>query len=192
MPPYSREPTATAIYWLGHYILELEMLSKSLEDALNTQLHLEFESSYVYLSMSAWFEWKNMLGFAKWMNIQRDEEQFHASKFYHFILDRGGQVKLQSLQQPRWEWDGPIQVFEAALEHEMLVTKSIHQLVDQAMEERDHAGFTFLQWFITEQVEEEATLTAIIDQLRMVQESQSGMFLMDKELGARAAEHPMP
>jgi len=168
------------------------MLSKSLEDALNTQLHLEFESSYLYLSMSAWFEWKNMLGFARWMNIQRDEEQLHASKFYHFILDRGGQVKLKSLQQPKWEWDGPIQVFEAALEHEMLVTGRIHALIDQVMAERDHPGFTFLQWFVSEQVEEEASLTAILDQLRMVQDSQSGMFLIDKELGSRVAENPMP
>ena len=168
------------------------MLSASLEQALNDQLHLEFESSYVYLSMSAWFEWKNMLGFAKWMNIQRDEEQFHASKFYHFILDRGGQVKLKSLGQPKWEWGNPIEVFEAALEHEMLVTRSIHALVDQAMAEKDHPGFTFLQWFVSEQVEEEATITAIIDQLKLVKDSQSGMFLMDKELGARTVAHPMP
>ncbi|UNM07221.1 MAG: ferritin [Planctomycetales bacterium] len=168
------------------------MLSASLEQALNDQLHLEFESSYVYLSMSAWFEWKNMLGFAKWMNIQRDEEQFHASKFYHFILDRGGQVKLKSLAQPKWEWGNPIEVFEAALEHEMLVTRSIHALVDQAMAEKDHPGFTFLQWFVSEQVEEEATITAIIDQLKLVKDSQSGMFLMDKELGARTVAHPMP
>ncbi|MCB1218810.1 MAG: ferritin [bacterium] len=168
------------------------MLSASLEQALNDQLHLEFESSYIYLSMSAWFEWKNMLGFAKWMNVQRDEEQFHASKFYHFILDRGGQVKLRSLAQPKWEWGNPIEVFEAALEHEMLVTKSIHALVDKAMEERDHPGFTFLQWFVSEQVEEEATITAIIDQLKLVKDSQSGMFLMDKELGQRVFENPMP
>ncbi|MCB1188780.1 ferritin, partial [bacterium] len=117
---------------------------------------------------------------------------FHASKFYHFILDRGGQVKLRSLAQPKWEWGNPIEVFEAALEHEMLVTKSIHALVDKAMEERDHPGFTFLQWFVSEQVEEEATITAIIDQLKLVKDSQSGMFLMDKELGQRVFENPMP
>lgn len=168
------------------------MLSASLEKALNDQLHLEFESAYLYLSMSAWFEWKNMLGFAKWMNVQRDEEQFHASKFYHFILDRGGQVQLKSLQQPKWDWNNQIEVFEEALAHEMLVTKSIHALIDLAMAERDHASFTFLQWFVTEQVEEEATITAIIDQLRMVADSQSGMFLIDKDLGARAAVNPMP
>ncbi|MCH7471388.1 ferritin [bacterium] len=161
------------------------MLSKSIEEALNNQLNAEFAAAYLYLSMSAWFESIHLKGFGGWLNAQFDEEQAHASKFYHFILDRGGKVVLQAMDAPRNEWDSPLAAIEDALSSEKQVTKSIHNLKELADAEKDHATSVMLQWFITEQVEEEDTFDSIVEQLKMIDDSKAGMYLFDSDMGKR-------
>ena len=169
------------------------MISKSLEKALNEHLNLELYSAYAYAAMAAWFENKNLNGFAGWMKAQAGEEMVHAQKFYKYINDVGGRVTLDAIGKPQAEYKSPLDVFKAALGHEQKVTKAIYKLVDLANKESHHATNTFLQWFISEQVEEEAVADDIVQRLSMVANSPEGQFLMDRELGARqpAASAPV-
>lgn len=160
------------------------MQPKMLE-ALNEHLNEEFFSAYYYLSMSAYFHDTDFNGFGQWMRMQYQEELAHAAKFYDFINDRGGKVTLTEIQTPPHAWDSPLAVFEDALSHEKEVTQKIYKLVDLSLEMRDHAANTFLQWFVTEQVEEESTATEIMQQLKLVGDDGNGLFLMDRELGQR-------
>ena len=160
------------------------MQPKMLE-ALNEHLNVEFYSAYYYLSMSAYFHDTDFNGFGQWMRTQYQEELAHAGKFYDFINDRDGRVTLTEIQTPPHQWDSPLAVFEDALSHEKDVTQKIYELVDLSLEMRDHATNTFLQWFVTEQVEEEATASEIIQQLKLVGNDGNGLFLMDRELGQR-------
>lgn len=166
------------------------MLSPKLEEALNKQLNAEIYSSYLYLSMSAYFHASDMEGFAQWMYAQSQEEMMHAMRFFNFINDRDGRVVLDQLPAPPSEWKGPKDVFEATFKHECEVTASIHDLADLADGENDRAAKVFLQWFVTEQVEEEATVKTIIQKLKLVGDSGSGLFMLDKELGSRAPVDP--
>jgi len=161
------------------------MLSKKMQDALNKQLNLEYFSSYIYLAMAAQLESDNLPGFAQWMRAQSQEELEHAMKFFDFINERGGRVTLKAIGAPQAKWASPLAIFEAAYKHEQLVSASIDKLVDQAIKEADHASNAFLQWFVTEQVEEEANVSAIADKLKMVKGAPGGLFMMDRELGAR-------
>ncbi|MBN2055765.1 ferritin [bacterium] len=161
------------------------MLDKKMEEALNDQINAEMFSSYLYLSMSAYFTAENLTGFANWMYVQSQEETFHAMKFFDYIHERGGAVELLAIEKPQAEWDTPLAAFEAALKHEQYITKRINDLVDLAMEIRDHASNNFLQWFIKEQVEEEASAAEIVAKLEMIKDSPNGLFMMDRELGAR-------
>ena len=161
-------------------------LTIKMEEALNEQLAAEFSSAYLYLSMSGYFETANLPGMSHWMYQQFQEEQNHKMKFFRYIYDRGGKVILKSIDAPKSEWNSALNVFEESLEHEQGVSKRINNLVDLALSEKDHATFQFLQWYVNEQVEEEATLSKIIDDLRKVQNSPSALFFVDKELGNRA------
>ncbi|MEP0775070.1 MAG: ferritin [Acidobacteriota bacterium] len=164
------------------------MISPTLEKALNDHLNEEMFSFYLYLSMSAYLETQNMKGMAHWMRTQAEEEYGHARKFYEFLNDRGGRVILGALSQPQAEWASPLAAFEAALAHERHITQRIGALVDAARTENDHATFAFLQWFVNEQVEEEATLEPIIKQMQDTQASKGALYYLDRQLGKRGKE----
>lgn len=161
------------------------MLNPNVEKALNEQLNAEMYSAYLYLSMSAYCAAKNLSGFANWMRVQFEEEQAHALKLYQYILDRDGRVMLSTIETPPSEWDGIIDVFEKVLYHEGTVTNSINNLLNLALSEKDHATATMLQWFVTEQVEEEANVSDLLDQLKLVEGKGAGLFMLDREAKAR-------
>jgi ferritin len=164
------------------------MLNKTVQNAINDQIKHEFYSSYLYLSMSAYFETLSLPGFARWMRVQSQEEHEHAMKFFDFVNDRGGTVELQALDQPPGEFQSPLDVFQQALEHERKVTALIHGLYELALKESDYATQTLLQWFITEQVEEEKNATQIVEQLKMTGGEPSSLLLLDRELAGRGGE----
>ncbi|UCE58714.1 MAG: ferritin, partial [Phycisphaerales bacterium] len=141
------------------------MLNSRIESAFNEQLNAELFASYLYLSMAAYFESQNLKGMASWMRMQSIEEHFHAMKFFDFLNECGDRVRLTKITGPQKEWESPLAVFEEACEHESKVTGLIHNLVDLSLAEKDHAANAFLQWFVTEQVEEEASVQEIRDKL---------------------------
>jgi len=167
------------------------MLSKKMEKAFNDQINAELFSSYLYLSMSAYFTSANLPGFAHWMSIQVKEENAHAMLMFNFVLERGGKIKLQSIAQPDFEWKNAIKVFESTLTHEQKVTGLINNLLSLAMQEKDHASANFLQWFVSEQVEEEANATEILEQLKIVEGKGHGLLLLDRELKTRVFVDPL-
>ena len=166
------------------------MLSKKIEAALNDQLNKELFSSYLYLSMAAYFEDLNLTGMANWMRLQADEEHEHSMKFYDFIIKISGRVVLEQIDKPKSEWDSPQDAFKEALEHEQFITKSINELTDLAIEEKDHSTNTFLHWFIDEQVEEEANASDIVQKFNLIDNSKSGLYMLDRELGQRTNAPP--
>jgi len=161
------------------------MLSKAMEKALNEQLNAELYSAYLYLSMAAWFESQNLPGFATWMRIQNREETGHAMKFFGFVTERRGRVTLQAIEAPAKDWKSPLAAFEAALEHEQYITGRIGELVNLAIKEKDHATNAFLQWFVNEQVEEEASVDKIVQKLKMAEKAPGALLMLDHELGKR-------
>jgi ferritin len=161
------------------------MLGQKMQDALNAQVNAEYYSSYLYLAMAAYFEAENLRGFANWMRVQAQEEHMHAMKFYNFILQRNGKVTLKAIEAPPATWESPLALFENAYKHEQHVTSLINGLVNLALAEADHASNTFLQWFVNEQVEEEANADAVIQDLKRVGNASPGLFLMDRELATR-------
>ncbi|MCA1927146.1 MAG: ferritin [Calditerrivibrio sp.] len=161
------------------------MITKKMAKALNEQIKNEIFSSYLYLSMSAWSSTQGLKGFANWFYIQSKEEMVHAIKFYHYVLDQGEPVELHEIPKPEKDFKNPVKVFEEVLKHEQFITKSIYGLVDLALEEKDHATNAFLQWFVTEQVEEEANVNSILDQLKLTKSDGNGIFMIDKELATR-------
>ena len=161
------------------------MLAEKVQNALNDQLNAEMYSAYLYLSMNAYFNAVNLNGFANWMYTQAQEELMHAMKFYEFINQRGGKVVLAEIKAPPTEWGTPLSVFEDTLKHEQLVTRLINELVETTLTERDHATNIFLQWFVTEQVEEEESARNVLDQLKLIGDDKSGLFMMDRELSKR-------
>mgnify|MGYP003702759491 CR=1 FL=1 len=163
------------------------MLSEKMQDALNGQLNAELYSSYLYLSMNAYFKSINLDGFANWMHFQAQEELTHSMKFYDFINQRGGKVNLMQIEAPPTEWGSPLGVFEATLEHEQKVTALINELVELALAEHDHATNIFLQWFVSEQVEEEESVSGVLEQLKLMGEAKGGLFMIDRELTKRSA-----
>ena len=161
-----------------------------MQDALNAQVNAEMYSAYLYLSMESFFKSLNLNGFANWMRVQTQEEMMHAMKIYDFIYERGGRVLLKTVEGPQTKWDSPLAVFEAVLKHEQKVTSLINDLVDLAIEEKDHATNSFLQWFVNEQVEEEASADEKVRQLKMMENAPGGMFMLDRELGQRVFTPP--
>ena len=161
-----------------------------MQKAINDQLNFELYSSYIYLSMSSYLKSLNLNGFANWMEIKVQEEVAHAMKFYNFLHERGGNVEFQEIPKPKTEWDSPLAVFQNALEHEKIVTSRINKLVDLALELKDHATNAHLQWFISEQVEEESNALGIVQQIEMAKDAPSGMFMLDRELGQRVYTPP--
>ena len=166
------------------------MLKESIQNALNDQIQAEFHSAYLYLSMAAWCEAKNFDGFGHWMRMQAQEEMFHAMKVYDYVHMTGGQVVLQAVQQPDVDWADSLALFKASFDHEQYMTGRINDLLSLAMEERDHATANMLQWFISEQVEEEATVDAIYGKLEMMGDNMHAIYMLDRELAARATPTP--
>jgi ferritin len=166
------------------------MVKKKIEAALNKQLNAELYSSYLYLSMSAYFQSINLPGFANWMRVQTQEELVHAMKFYDFINERGGRVTLQKIDFPPTKWASPLNAFESAYKHEQKVTGLINDLVNLAVGEKDHATNIFLQWFVTEQVEEEASADEVVQKLKLVGKDSGGLFMLDGEMGQRVFTPP--
>jgi ferritin len=161
-----------------------------MEQALNSQINAELYSSYLYLSMKAYFESINLPGFANWMKVQVQEELMHAMKFFDFVNECRGRVTLKAIEQPPAEWKSPLNVFEETLKHEQKVTGLINNIMNIAIEEKNHATSNFLQWFVNEQVEEEASADKILQQLKLLGSKSAGLFMMDKELGARVFTPP--
>lgn len=167
------------------------MLNEKMEKALNDQVMAEIYSGYLYLSMSSYFSDKNLPGFANWMRVQAQEELAHGIKFYDFINDRRGRNLLQSIPAPPAHWESTLGAFEQVLEHEIGVTARINKLVDLSVGLSDHATNNFLQWFVAEQVEEEASADEIIQRLRLVGNDGAGIFMFDGELAARTFTMPV-
>lgn len=165
-------------------------MKDKIEKAINSQINAELYSSYLYLSMSSYFSSINFDGFASWMQVQAQEELMHAMKLYNYIVERGGRVILTAIEAPLGEWDSPLAVFEHVYAHEQKVTGLINDLVDLAIAENDHATTTFLQWFVTEQVEEESSADQIVQKLILVKDQGSGLLMLDQELGKRAFTPP--
>jgi len=166
------------------------MLSEKMQDALNKQLNAELYSAYLYLSMSAYFQSVNLGGFANWMRVQAQEELTHAMKFYDYVSERGSRVVLQPVEGPPTEWTSPLAVFEDTYRHEQKVTGLINELVNLAIAEGDHATNIFLQWFVTEQVEEEASADQIVQKLKLIGDTGSGLFMIDREIAQRVSVPP--
>ena len=166
------------------------MISTNMEKALNDQINAETYSAYLYLSMAAYFEDQGLPGFAAWMKAQAQEELFHAMKFFNYVNERGGRVRLEAIAEPPLEWSSVVDTFEATLDHEKHVTSLINTLVDKAIAEKDHATNNFLQWFVGEQVEEEDTASDILSKLKLMGEATGGLFMLDRELGQRVFTMP--
>lgn len=167
------------------------MLSERMEKALNEQVNAELYSAYLYLSMASYFRKINLNGFARWMEVQSLEEVTHAMKFYNFINERGEQTILKPLEGPPINWETPLAAFEDAYSHELKVTDLINNLVNLAIEEKDHATNNFLQWFVSEQVEEEASANEVVQKLLLVRDGQGSLFMLDQELGKRMFNIPV-
>lgn len=161
------------------------MLKGKMLDALNAQINAEQYSSLLYLSMSAYLNDQGLPGFANWMYVQYQEELSHANKFFNYVVERGGKVELKAIKQMPTTWDGVISIYEATLEHEQLVTSLINDMMDIAIQEKDHAAQSFLRWFVDEQVEEEANVTEILDTLKLINGQGNGIFMLDREMRSR-------
>jgi len=161
------------------------MISKNLQDAINDQINKELYSSYLYLSMAAYFENQNLPGFAKWMYIQEGEEREHGMKLYKFLVDRGGRVTLTAIAAPDVDWKSSLDLFKQVAEHEAKVTASINALYALALKENDYAAQMALHWFITEQVEEEKNAAEIVQQLELIDAHGTAVLMLDHQLGKR-------
>jgi ferritin len=166
------------------------MLDKRMQDALNEQINWEHFSAYLYLSMAAQFADTGMPGGQSWMTVQYKEELVHAQMMFDYVIERGGRVTLAAIAKPKTKWKDGLTMFKEALAHEEKVTARIHDLASLALELKDHATYTFLQWFITEQVEEEATATDMVQKFTMAGEHPAGLYQLDKELAARVFTPP--
>lgn len=161
------------------------MMGERLQEAINEQINKELYSAYLYLSMSAYCEAEGLSGFAAWMRAQAQEEQAHAMRFFDHVNARGGRVVLKAIEVPPPIWKSPQEMFEQVLEHERKVTGMINRIYELALSENDYAAQIELQWFITEQVEEEESAGAVVEQLKRIGDQPMGLLMMDKQLGER-------
>jgi ferritin len=166
------------------------MIKAKMQSALNVQIHREIYSAYLYMAMEAYFESVNLRGCAHWMRVQAQEELVHVTKFFAFIVDRGGRITLPAIDAPPVEWASPLNVFEEAYAHEGKVTGWINDLVSLSVREEDHATHSFLQWFVSEQVEEEASADGVVKKLKLMGDAPGGLFMIDRELAARVFTPP--
>ena len=163
------------------------MISETMQKTLCRQLNDEFFSAYLYLAMSAYCAHIDFSGAAKWLKQQYEEEQMHATKIYNYLIDQGVHVVLEEIPNPPSEFGTILEVFQSSLQHEQSMTSKLNNLSDQALKEKDHATYNLLQWFVNEQVEEEASVGEIISKLKLVKEDGYGLLMIDNELGTRPA-----
>ncbi len=168
------------------------MIDQRMADTINDQINAEMFSAYLYQSMAAWFADQNFNGMAIWMTAQAQEEMIHAMKFYNYLIERGGTVLLKQIDGPPTEWASPLAAFEAALDHERYITDRINKMMDLAIEIHDHAAKGLLQWYVDEQVEEEANATDNVEKLRMVGDAGNAKYMLDKEFGTRPVLFTIP
>lgn len=161
------------------------MIKQKIQDEINSQINAEMFSAYLYQSMSAYCEGKNLKGFANWAAIQAKEEMTHAMKFYSYLIERGGKVILQAIEAPQTDWENVAKMAEEIYTHEIYITGRINNLLCLATEEKDYATANMLQWFVAEQVEEESNADEIVQQLKMIEGKGAGLFMIDKELATR-------
>lgn len=166
------------------------MITKKMEKTINEQINEELFSAYLYLSMSVHFEEMSLKGFANWMRIQAQEEQFHAMKFFDYLSERGGKVELLAIEKPANSWSSILNIFEETLKHEEHITSKINDLAKIALEENDFASQNFLQWYVDEQVEEEATASEILEQIKFLGENKHGLLMLDREFKSRVYTAP--
>ncbi|MCP4646184.1 MAG: ferritin [bacterium] len=166
------------------------MFSEAMGNAINKQINKELFSSYLYMAMSMFFEAEDLSGAASWMRAQALEEMTHAEKFMNYVNERGGRVMLEALERPASSWENPLAAFTAALEHERFISLSINNLVGMARKENDYMSDNFLQWFVGEQVEEEASVGEVIRMFKLAGSSGGGLLMIDKELGSRVFTPP--
>ncbi len=161
------------------------MIDPKVEQGINDQINAELYSSYLYFAMANYFEQISLPGAAHWMRAQALEEMTHVTKFADYLNDRRGKVVLVAIDAPPAEWESPMAAFTASYEHETTITTCINKLLDLALANSDHATANFLQWFVSEQVEEEANVDAVVQQLKLVAQTEGGLFLIDKDLASR-------
>lgn len=166
------------------------MIDERMREAINKQINAELYSAYLYLSMATYFEHQGLPGFANWMYVQNQEETFHAMKFLRYLVERGGRVELDTIAAPPRDWESPLAVFEHVCQHEQHVTALINELVDLSEEVKDRATFNMLQWFVGEQVEEEANAEALVGSLRLAKDAPTALFMLDRELATRVFTPP--
>ncbi len=164
------------------------MINKPMQDAMNDQINRELYSSYLYLSMAAYLEDRNLPGFAHWMRVQEAEERGHAMKLYDFMVERGGRVMLKAIDAPKAEWDSTLELAEEVAAHEAKITASINALYELALKEKDYPTQIMLQWFITEQVEEEKNAAEIVANLKLIEDRGTAVLMLDHRLAKRAGE----
>lgn len=160
-------------------------LSQNVVDAINQQINNEFSSSYQYLALAAFFDNANLPGFAHWMRLQRQEEDIHAMKLYNFLLEHGCQIDLMDIPKPTHQFHSPLEVFEYVLNHEHRVTEQVFELYELTLAEKAYTAKVQLEWFITEQAEEESSVSLLLEQIRMVQNDPTGLLVLDRELATR-------
>lgn len=163
-------------------------ISKKMQDAINEQINAELYSAYLYLSMAAYFESMNLGGFAKWMRVQFQEEQAHALKFFEYVLERGGDVELKAIAAPKTKWSSTLEAFKEVQAHEQHVTSLINKLYEAALEDKDYASQALLQWYITEQVEEEKNAAEIVANLELIEARGTAVLMLDHRLGKRGED----
>jgi len=161
-------------------------MNEELLDALVEHMNAEFESYYIYLSMCGYFEKESWDGYAHWMDLQAEEEREHAMKFWDHLIQRGVNPQLLDISAPKNAWESPLDVFQDALAHEKMITEKIEKLMDEAIKANDHGAQNLLRWFVDEQLEEEATVGAIVDRLKRVDNDAKGLMLIDSELAKRS------
>lgn len=163
-------------------------ISKTMQDAINKQIQAEFYSAYIYLSMSAYFQTLTLPGIASWLRAQFEEEQVHALKLYDYVIERGGEVELLAIDKPRLTWESPLAAFQEVLKHEQHVTALINGLYETAVAEKDYATQVMLQWFISEQVEEEDNASQVVANLERIEAHETAVLMLDHRMGKRGED----
>lgn len=163
------------------------MLNERVNEAVNAQLNSEVSSSYLYLSMAAYFESEDLEGFAQWMKAQAEEEWMHAMKLYDYLVERGYRVELQAIEKPKASWESPLGAFKDAQKHERKITKKVNEVAEVASEAGDRATENVMDWFIDEQVEEESTIGRVVKRVKLAGDDPSALLMLDAEMGKRTA-----
>ena len=167
------------------------MINEKLEKEFNVQINKELYSEYLYLAMKTYFMEQNLMGFVNWFDVQVQEEHAHAMGMFNYLNERGGQIELMAIDKPEFSGKTPLEIFEEVLKHEQYVTSRINTVYDVAEEVRDRAAMKFLDWYIDEQVEEEASVDGVLSTLKLIGDDKNALLLLDKDLATRVFNPPI-